>query len=81
MPRLDIGRISLRELGELVGVQVEASVEEREGFDRFFDVPLRMLERQFRSSASFRSFVLRKLEQAEDRARTLRIAAIFSIQP
>lgn len=77
MSSLDTGRISLRELGELVGVQVEVTVEDRAGFDRLLDVPLRLLATEFRRPVAFRRFVLNKLEQAEERTRLRRIAAIF----
>lgn len=77
MPSLDTGRVSLRELGALVGVQVDLGIEDRRDFDRLLDVPLRVLAREFRNPSAFRRYVLSKLEQAEDRARVRRIAAIF----
>ena len=77
MPSLDTGRVSLRELGELVGLQIELGVEDRLEFERLLGVPLRLLARQFRSRSAFRRYVTSKLEQAEDRARVRRIAAIF----
>jgi len=70
-------RQTLRQIGAAVGVQVEVSADDRAGFDRLLDVPLRTLAAEFRSEAALRAFVLRKLEQAHDREHIRRIAAIF----
>lgn len=80
MPSLDIGRISLRELGELVGLHVTVTVADRAGFEAFLHVPLRRLRAEFRTPRAFGAFVLNKLDQAEERARVRRIAALFSNQ-
>lgn len=77
MTKLVAVRLSLRELGELAGAQVEASAEDRAGFEMLLHVPLRVLAREFRSPAAFGAFVLRKLEQGQERARLRRIAALF----
>lgn len=70
-------RLTLRQLGELVEVQIESTDEERAGFEKFLEIPLRLLAREFRSRAALRVFVLRKLEQAESRKHARAIAAIF----
>lgn len=77
MTRLDRVRLSLRELGELAGAQVEPSAEDRAGFEKLLIVPLRVLAREFRSPTAFGAFVQRKLEQGQERARVRRIAALF----
>lgn len=79
MPSLEnqLMRLTLRQLAELVEVQVEASVDDRVDIERLFDVPLRLLAAEFRSRAAFRAFVLRKLEQGQARKRSRRFAAIF----
>jgi len=82
MPSLEkqLMRLTLRQLGELVEVKIEPSVEDRPGFDKLLDVPLRLLAREFRNGAAFRKFVVAKLEQAEDRARLRRIFSIFAAE-
>jgi|GEM_PF-2541316 len=71
-------RLTLRQLAELVEVELEVGVEDRAGTERFFDVPLRLLAAaEFRNRAAFRAFVLCKLEQAHERKRVLRILTIF----
>lgn len=64
-------RMTLRQLG------AEASAEDRLGFEQLLDLPLRLLAAEFRSRAAFRRFVMHKLEQAQERERLRRIAAIF----
>jgi hypothetical protein len=72
-------RLTLRQLAELVEVEVEASVDDRVGIERLFDVPLRLLATtEFRNRAAFRAFVLRKLEQGQERKRSRKFAAIFN---
>ncbi len=77
MPSLDTGRVSLRELGAFVGVEIELGVEDRREFERLLDVPIRLLAREFRNPSAFRRYVLSKLAQAEDRERVRRIGKIF----
>lgn len=68
---------TLRQLGAAAGVEVAADPSDRPDFDRFLDVPLRLLASEFRSDAALRAFILSKLEQGRARAVVQRIAKIF----
>ena len=82
MPRLTraerrLMRISLHALGCALELPVEPSVDDSASMARSFHAPLWRVRRMFRSEAAFRSFVVRKIDQADHRASVRRIAAIF----
>lgn len=70
-------RLSLRELGAVLGFSIERSDDEQLGFERFYDQSLALLSRQFVSPQAFKDFVHRKFDQAREREAVRRIAAIF----
>jgi hypothetical protein len=70
-------RLSLLELGQALALPIAPSVTDTADFEPQLSVPMWRLRSRFSSETAFRSFVARKLDQAEERASVLRIAAIF----